>query len=447
MSISRACPISGRLAVSRLIAMGGVAACAAAASAQQVYIIPPAGDDTSSAIAAISADGSTVVGTTSRPTPYRKRAIVAQWQQGLSPTILSSVLAGQSSSATSVSCDGAVIGGQSGSSADPQGVIWINGQVVPAGFLAPAGAQRSSLVNAVSCDGTLIAGQATNDAGDLEGFYATLVGGQPGPLTGIGYLSTNGQDDSSVNALTADGRMVGRASWHNAGVWGFAQFIFSPAEGAMTPLGATQGFGVDDSANAVTPDGAVVVGAVSVPDGFGGSILVPSRAENGVVEALIPCDEGSGSATGVSADGRVMVGFNNCLGPNRAFIWDPVNGYRLVEDILRDAGSLPAGYSLTIATGISGDGTVIVGNGLGPGFTPRGWVAVIPRTDGSICPACAADFDDNGGVDGGDLASFFSAFEEGSACADVDANGGVDGGDLGLFFQLFEQGGCDDLRK
>jgi hypothetical protein len=154
---------------------------------------------------------------------------------------LASVLAGQSSSATSVSCDGAVIGGQSGSSADPQGVIWINGQVVPAGFLAPAGAQRSSLVNAVSCDGTLIAGQATNDAGDLEGFYATLVGGQPGPLTGIGYLSTNGQDDSSVNALTADGRMVGRASWHNAGVWGFAQFIFSPADGSDDAAGCDPG--------------------------------------------------------------------------------------------------------------------------------------------------------------------------------------------------------------
>jgi UDP-N-acetylglucosamine 4-epimerase len=76
------------------------------------------------------------------------------------------------------------------------------------------------------------------------------------------------------------------------------------------------------------------------------------------------------------------------------------------------------------------DGTVIVGNGLGPGFTPRGWVAVIPRTDGSICPACAADYDNNGGVDGGDLAAFFADFETGETCADVDGNGGVDGGDV-----------------
>lgn len=58
------------------------------------------------------------------------------------------------------------------------------------------------------------------------------------------------------------------------------------------------------------------------------------------------------------------------------------------------------------------------------------------------CPACAADFDDNGGVDGGDLGAFFQAFEAGEACADVDANGGVDGGDLGAFFVAFENGGC-----
>ena len=61
---------------------------------------------------------------------------------------------------------------------------------------------------------------------------------------------------------------------------------------------------------------------------------------------------------------------------------------------------------------------------------------------GPTCPACAADYDNNGGVDGGDLASFFSDFEAGEACADVDNNGGVDGGDLAFFFAVFEAGGC-----
>jgi hypothetical protein len=58
------------------------------------------------------------------------------------------------------------------------------------------------------------------------------------------------------------------------------------------------------------------------------------------------------------------------------------------------------------------------------------------------CAPCAADYDSNGGVDGGDLAAFFIDFENGESCADVDANGGVDGGDLAYFFAVFEAGGC-----
>ena len=66
----------------------------------------------------------------------------------------------------------------------------------------------------------------------------------------------------------------------------------------------------------------------------------------------------------------------------------------------------------------------------------------IPGTPVSPCAACPADYDDNGGVDGGDLAAFFTDFEAGEGCADVDGNGGVDGGDLAMFFSLFEAGGC-----
>jgi len=75
------------------------------------------------------------------------------------------------------------------------------------------------------------------------------------------------------------------------------------------------------------------------------------------------------------------------------------------------------------------------------------FVASLTCPDGSMypcdqCPACAADYDQNGGVDGGDLGAFFVDFEQGLPCADVDLNGGVDGGDLGAFFVLFEAGGC-----
>lgn len=60
----------------------------------------------------------------------------------------------------------------------------------------------------------------------------------------------------------------------------------------------------------------------------------------------------------------------------------------------------------------------------------------------STCPACAADYDANGGIDGADLAAFFADYEGGVGCSDVDANGGVDGADLAAFFAAYEAGGC-----
>jgi len=76
-------------------------------------------------------------------------------------------------------------------------------------------------------------------------------------------------------------------------------------------------------------------------------------------------------------------------------------------------------------------------------FPGQQYVSVNVGPCGNTCPACAADYDQNGGVDGGDLAAFFADFEAGETCADVDGNGGVDGGDLGFFFFVFEQGGCE----
>jgi hypothetical protein len=61
---------------------------------------------------------------------------------------------------------------------------------------------------------------------------------------------------------------------------------------------------------------------------------------------------------------------------------------------------------------------------------------------GSGCAECAADYDQDGGVTGADLAAFFADFEAGAPCADVDQDGGVTGGDIGAFFVVFEAGGC-----
>ncbi len=59
-----------------------------------------------------------------------------------------------------------------------------------------------------------------------------------------------------------------------------------------------------------------------------------------------------------------------------------------------------------------------------------------------ICPACPADFDQDGGVTVDDVGAFFSDYEQGAACADVDRDGGFTAADVAAFFGAFEAGGC-----
>ena len=55
---------------------------------------------------------------------------------------------------------------------------------------------------------------------------------------------------------------------------------------------------------------------------------------------------------------------------------------------------------------------------------------------------CYADFNQDGGVDGSDVSSFFDAWASGQSIADMNLDGGVDGSDIGPFFDLWSSGGC-----
>jgi hypothetical protein len=57
-------------------------------------------------------------------------------------------------------------------------------------------------------------------------------------------------------------------------------------------------------------------------------------------------------------------------------------------------------------------------------------------------PPCPADFNQDGGVDGADIAAFFTAWEAADSSSDVNQDGGIDGGDVGAFFAAWEAGGC-----
>ncbi len=63
--------------------------------------------------------------------------------------------------------------------------------------------------------------------------------------------------------------------------------------------------------------------------------------------------------------------------------------------------------------------------------------------DFSTAVCCPADFNQDGGIDGADVDSFFAAWEIGDPTADVNLDGGVDGSDVDYFFFVWEAGGCN----
>lgn len=59
------------------------------------------------------------------------------------------------------------------------------------------------------------------------------------------------------------------------------------------------------------------------------------------------------------------------------------------------------------------------------------------------CPPCIADYNNDGGIEGADIESFFDDWESGNACADVNFDGGIEGADVEVFFSLWSAGSCD----
>lgn len=152
--------------------------------------------------------------------------------------------------------------------------------------------------------------------------------------------------------------------------------------------------------------------------------------------------------------GIMNIGFNgsdpvyNAQSYRDLWEWDGIQWSRIaLQSQPRPIGAVNSGavYDEARARIVHfGGGSVRFTDGVGgQHLNGQTWELVLPApTCGSICPDCPADYDQDGGVTGGDLAAFFSDFEAGETCADVDGDGGVTGGDIGYFFAAFEAGGC-----
>lgn len=107
-------------------------------------------------------------------------------------------------------------------------------------------------------------------------------------------------------------------------------------------------------------------------------------------------------------------------------------------DGVRDAADLNIAMAYRNGTDVAGGWAN--GDSDGDGFVTEADLAIIVSGDCNCF--CPADYNRDGGVDGGDVESFFSDWSGSVGCADVNIDGGIDGGDVETFFSLWSAGGC-----
>ncbi len=290
---------------------------------------------------AVSADGTVVVGW-SRPASGEAEAF--RWENGVNQG-LGNLPDGYSSRATSVNGDGSVVVGDAsvpdgGSSAFNIAFQWREGEAISS--LGVLNYGTYSYATAVSADGMVVTG---NGDRDTEPRGIRWSSGTPSSLQ-YDYdpfwpLDTN--QDGSV--------LVGR--WANCP----ALLRFSGSQETPTALDDSSGAAV-----AVSDDGQTVLGWLDSEDEaylwVGGN-----AAQN--IGSFTPYDLSGNGAVAVGSAGGVAV------------VRDASHGVRVLSDVLDAAGVVYQGWTFSRATGISADGRTIVGTGEN-GVRTEGFIVRLP---------------------------------------------------------------------
>jgi len=284
---------------------------------------------------AVSADGSVVVGYgydlahnagTTAPQAFRWTAAGGTVGCGVDSTY-----------GAAVTADGSVVFGNrvdsmasvTNSPAGPWPFMWTEGSGTTE-FLGCA------FVSGVSADGTVKAGVSASF------FYGDAVRWSPtGEMTHLAHLRS--QTYAGARAVSADGAViVGTESDNRLGPSGWSEAFRWTEAGGVVGLGYLPGGLEQTQAFAVSADGSVIVGRGSV---------------------------------GYAPPGD---GFSQAI--YEAFIWTPDEGMRNLRDLLiAQCGLDLTGWTLASATGVSADGRTIVGTGVNPDGQTEAWMAVIPE--------------------------------------------------------------------
>lgn len=237
--------------------------------------------------------------------------------------------------------------------------------VIDLGVFDGGGNSSSSRANGVSADGSVIVGYSDPS----ETAFATKFDKATNTKGALLDLSTitAGASVSYAKGVSADGSVIVGDSDTGVTQHAFA-IIYNKADntkGTMIDLGALGVAACESRAYAVSADGSVIVGwseLAPIPGSRRHAFAITfdkSKPANGSMLDLGSFDDNS-AAYAVSADGSVIVGGSGDSGIERAFVitYNKVNN---TAGMMIDLGAIGGDGFYSSATGVSADGSVIVG--------------------------------------------------------------------------------------
>jgi probable HAF family extracellular repeat protein len=315
----------------------------------------------------ISGDGSVVTGS-SRSTDPANGFEAFRWTRETGMSGLGFLQGAPTSSSRGISAYGKTI---YGFSLPAGGFYWTpgNGTASLGSIVTPLGA---------SADGSILVGSVNSFPGSTlggatEAFRWTKSTG----FAGLGVIPGTQTFSSQATGVSADGSIVVGVSTNNP------SFDFDRREAyrwtagsGMVGLGWLPGADpkkANSSASGVSADGSVVVGS-STTD----TVLRPFRwtSTTGMVALDLLQGYFLNSVSGVSADGAKIYGsLLNTANQLKGFVWTVADGMKDVVEVLAKAGVEAAGWQLTNVRGVSADGLVFTGDGINPDGNLEAWVA------------------------------------------------------------------------
>ena len=266
------------------------------------------------------------------------------------------------SNAAAVNSDGSqVVGYAVNDNGENRAVVWSGSNWANKTDLGTLKADNSgnSSAAAISGDGLVVGGSARNDNGEQRGIIWS--GSNWTTKTELGTLMPDNSGLASVEALSRNGSVAVGSSKSDRSylerpiVWSGSNW------GTITPLGMLDdSYGHGGDAFAVSDDGSIVVGTVSV-DSLNGHAIVWSGSNWATITdlgTLRTDNTGDSVAYGVSGDGSTVVGkAENDSGDSHATVWSG-SGWATKTDL----GTLKSDNSgSSWARAASGDGSVVGG--------------------------------------------------------------------------------------